>query len=159
MAAPYHATFKAVGWRAMQTGGRTAPHGDYSFLRRTSQSTEAYKEPKALTEADVAFLSRMDADVEDRRRIAFISELRNKRRFLFARPPGCLSSHACGVVGVHFSAGKDPRFRPSMLEPNKPKFQTVTLSAGPIIKTHKSNKTALEQKNRGHKWGPLGGYW
>ena len=69
----------------MQTAGRTAPVGDYSFLRRTSQSTEAYKEPKALTEADIAFLSRMDVDIEDRRKVAFISELRKTNASLKKR--------------------------------------------------------------------------
>ena len=45
-----------------------------------------------------------------------------------------------------------------MLEPAKNKFQTVTLTGGPIIKTHKSYKTGLEPK-RPFQWGPLGGYY
>lgn len=45
-----------------------------------------------------------------------------------------------------------------MLEPPKPKFKLVTLTGGPIIKTHKASRTGLEQR-RPHQWGPLGGYW
>ena len=82
-----------------------------------------------LTKTDILFLTRMDADVESRRRTAFITELR-----------------------------KDPRFKESMLEPPKPKFQVVSLEGGPIIKTVKSNRTGLEPK-KPFKWGPLGGYY
>ena len=45
-----------------------------------------------------------------------------------------------------------------MLEGPKNKFQTVTLSGGPIVKTHKAGKTGLETK-RPYQWGPLGGYY
>jgi len=51
-----------------------------------------------------------------------------------------------------------PYFDPKMLEPKKSPFQEVSLTAGPIIKTHKNNKTGLETK-RPYKWGPLGGYY
>ena len=54
-------------------------------------------------------------------------------------------------------AEKDPRFRPSMLEPPKPKFQTVSLTEGPIIKTVKMTQTGPKKKP--HKWGPLGGWF
>ena len=84
---------------------------------------------KPLTNMEIDFLNRMDEDVEDRRRTAFITQLK-----------------------------QDPRFRPSMLAPPKPKFQTVTLEGGPIIRTHKANKTGKETK-KPHQWGPLGGYW
>ena len=84
---------------------------------------------KQMSATDFLFLSRMEADVEERRRTAFLVELR-----------------------------KDPRFRPSMLEPPKPKFQTVSLAGGPIIKSHKHWKTGLEPK-RPYQWGPLGGYY
>ena len=84
---------------------------------------------KPLTVTDFQFLSRMEADVEERRRTSFLVELR-----------------------------KDPRFRPSMLEPPKPKFQTVTLHGGPIIKSHSGKKTGLETR-RPYQWGPLGGFY
>lgn len=44
-----------------------------------------------------------------------------------------------------------------MLNPKK-KFQTVTLTGGPIVKTVTSNKTGLETK-RPYQWGPLGGWY
>ena len=55
-------------------------------------------------------------------------------------------------------AEKDPRFHPSMLEQPKPKFQTVTLEAGPIIKSHNSKKTGLETA-KPFKWGQLGSFF
>lgn len=84
---------------------------------------------KPLTWRDTEFLSRMEKDLDGRRRTGYINELK-----------------------------KHPLFRPSMLEPPKPKFKTVTLSGGPIIKSHEPNKTGLETK-RPYKWGPLGGYY
>jgi len=45
-----------------------------------------------------------------------------------------------------------------MLEPPKPKFKTVSLEGGPIIKVHEQSKTGLEKK-KPYKWGPLGGYY
>uniref|UniRef100_A0A7S2JE93 Uncharacterized protein n=1 Tax=Haptolina brevifila TaxID=156173 RepID=A0A7S2JE93_9EUKA len=98
---------------------------DYDFLRPRGKAPPG--PPAALTQADVEFISRMESDIEDRRRTAFITELR-----------------------------KDPRFKPSMLEPPRAKFKTVTLDGGPIIKTHKSHKTGLEAP---YKWGPLGGWY
>ena len=44
-----------------------------------------------------------------------------------------------------------------MLEPPKPKFQTVSLTEGPIIKTVKMTQTGPKKKP--HKWGPLGGWF
>ena len=44
---------------------------------------------------------------------------------------------------------KDPRFKPSMLEPPKPRFKEVTLTGGPIIKSHK----AVEAHSRFSKIG------
>jgi len=104
-----------------------APGTDYNFLR--PKRNPEPKQPRELTQTDVDFLGRMDFDVEDRRRTAFITELK-----------------------------KDPRFRPSMLEPPKPRFKEVTLTGGPIIKTHKNAKTGLETR-RPYQWGPLGGYY
>ena len=45
-----------------------------------------------------------------------------------------------------------------MLEPPKPRFKEVTLTGGPIIKSHKAAKTGLETR-RPYQWGPLGGYY
>ena len=56
---------------------------------------------KPLTWRDHLFMDRMTNDVEDRRRNQFINELK-----------------------------KDPRFKPSMLEPPKPKFKEVSVGAG-----------------------------
>lgn len=83
-----------------------------------------------LSETDRQFIARMEGDIETRRRSSFINELK-----------------------------KDPRFKPSMLEPPKPKFQQVDISqSGPIIRSHNSKKTGLETK-KPFKWGPLGGYY
>ena len=112
---------------ASRTLGGPNPH-DSSFLRTKQQLDKEPARPKPMTEADFYFMSRMDGDIEERRRAAFICELR-----------------------------KDPRFRPEMLEPPKSKFKTVTLEGGPIIKSHKPNKTGRET-NRPYKWGPLGGW-
>lgn len=92
---------------------------------RSSGSANNYR----LSNTDRLFISRMEGDIESRRRASFLNELK-----------------------------KDPRFKPSMLEPPKPKFQTVELHAGPIIKTHNNKKTGLETK-KPYKWGPLGGYY
>ena len=109
-------------------GGKTQ---DYNFLRSKRAADKEPVKPKALTEADMVFLNRQDADIEERRRTAFICELR-----------------------------KDPRFRPEMLEPPKSKFQTVSVEGGPVIKTHRSNRTGYEAGPLGakYKWGPLGGW-
>ena len=93
--------------------GNPAP-SDFAFLRTKPGETKTVKE-RPVTMRDLEFMSRMDGDLEERRRTAFICELR-----------------------------KDPRFRPEMLEPPKSKFKTVTLEGGPIVKTHKSTKTGLE---------------
>jgi len=106
--------------------GRPAEQ-DYGFLRPAKKQPIAG--PKPLTQTDVNFLSRMDGDVDERRRTSFIIELK-----------------------------KDPRFKPSMLEPPRAKFKTVTLDGGPIIKSHKNQKTGLETA-RPYKWGPLGGWY
>ena len=53
---------------------------------------------------------------------------------------------------------KHPNFKPSMLEPPKPKFKAVSLEGGPIIKEHSRRNTGLETK-RPYQWGPLGGYY
>ena len=89
----------------------------------------SYSTGKPLTMTDALFLARMESDIENRRRDAFLVELR-----------------------------KDPRFKPSMLEPPKPKFKEVSVGAGPIIKSHSLRKTGLEPR-RPYQWGPLGGYY
>merc|ERR1719267_35194 len=84
---------------------------------------------KPLTWRDHLFMDRMTNDVEDRRRNQFINELK-----------------------------KDPRFKPSMLEPPKPRFQEVSLTAGPIVKSYDRKRTGLETK-KPYQWGPLGGFY
>jgi len=91
-------------------------------------SARAMQMASAAATADL-FVSRMESDIDARRRTAFICELQ-----------------------------KDPRFKPSMLEPPKPKFREVTLTGGPVIKSHDHNKTGLETR-KPYKWGPLGGYY
>lgn len=84
---------------------------------------------RPLTTMDQLFLGRMENDIEDRRRTSFLTELQ-----------------------------KDPRFKPSMLEPPKPRFQTVSVGGGPIVKSHAHWKTGLERR-RPYQWGPLGGFY
>jgi hypothetical protein len=84
---------------------------------------------KPLTWRDRLFMDRMSNDLEDRRRTQFINELK-----------------------------KDPRFKPSMLEPPKPKFKEVSLTNGPIVKSHDRKRTGLETK-KPYQWGPLGGWY
>ena len=86
-----------------------------------TQERQAYQ-PQAMSQSDLAFLSRMDDDTEGRRRTKAINEMK-----------------------------KHPAFRPSMLEPPKPKFKAASLEGGPIIKTHKQNKSGLEKK-KPHDW-------
>ena len=90
-------------------------------------ATRAARPMTTPGETASAFLARMTGDIEERRRSAFIAELT-----------------------------KDPRFKPSMLEPPKPRFKEVTLEGGPIIKIHAARNTGLETR-RPYKWGPLGG--
>ena len=109
-----------------------SPHSSAASFPRAPpppRSHSGYVGERPFTATDLMFLARMEEDIEGRRRSAFITELR-----------------------------KDPRFRPSMLEPPKPKFKEVTLTGGPIIKSHKHWKTGLEPK-RPYQWGPLGGYY
>ena len=62
----------------MQTGGRQPASSDYNFLRPASKesSSASAKGSKPLTASDVEFMSRMDSDIDGRRRTAFITELR-----------------------------------------------------------------------------------
>ena len=62
----------------MQAGDRRKP-GDYSFLRTKQPESAEPQAPKALTMTDYEFLARMDGDIDDRRRTAFITELRARR--------------------------------------------------------------------------------
>lgn len=93
-----------------------------------SKKDAPIKAAKPITEADMIFMSRMDHDTDARRRNSFINELK-----------------------------KHPHFKPSMLEP-KSKFKEVSLTAGPVVKTIKQNRTGLEPR-RPHQWGPLGGWY
>mmetsp|Transcript_31993 Transcript_31993/g.68790 ORF Transcript_31993/g.68790 Transcript_31993/m.68790 type:complete len:110 (-) Transcript_31993:295-624(-) len=84
---------------------------------------------KPLSQKDVDFLQRMDGDVDSRRQSKFINELK-----------------------------KHPAFKPSMLAPPKPPFKEVSLTDGPIVKSHNKKQTGLETK-RPYQWGPLGGFY
>ena len=84
---------------------------------------------RELTRKEHEFMARADRDLAARRQQNFINQLK-----------------------------KHPQFKPSMLEPPKPKFKEVSVGAGPIYKTHKSYKTGLEPR-RPYQWGPLGGYY
>ena len=103
------------------------------------------------------FMSRMEGDTQTRRREKFINELSaNATRF------PTVSSHSGtsleSVPHIIHCAEKHPNFKPSMLEPPKPKFKAVSLEGGPIVKEHSRRNTGLETK-RPHQWGPLGGYY
>jgi len=74
-------------------------------------------------------MNRMAVDTDDRRRTRFINDLK-----------------------------QHPYFKPSMLAPPKAPFKEVSLTDGPIVKTHNRKQTGLETK-RPHQWGPLGGYY
>ena len=95
-------------------------------MRLRSQMEEM--QPRTMSTA-AEFMSRMEGDVQTRRREKFINELK-----------------------------KHPNFKPSMLAPPKPKFKAVSLEGGPIIKEHSRKNTGLETK-RPYQWGPLGGYY
>ena len=102
-----------------------------------------------MSQSDLEFMARMDDDTDGRRRTKAINEMK-----------------------------KHPAYRPGMLEPPKPKFKAASLDGGPIIKSHKANKSGLEKK-RPHDWcaapasvprlclhkrsscrrGPLGGWY
>ena len=107
----------------------TAPHGSLAVRSSRKEQLMGANRDKPMTVKDFEFLSRMTSDIDTRRRDNFINELK-----------------------------KDPRFKPSMLEPPKPKFKEVTLTGGPIVKMHKAGKTGLETK-KPYQWGPLGGFY
>jgi hypothetical protein len=66
-----------------------------------------------LPELDSQFVSRMEEDINSRRKNAFINELKN-----------------------------DPRFKPSMVNKPPPKYMEVAIEGlGPVIATHKAIKT------------------
>ncbi len=75
-----HPIAAAVRRRAMDAsrfnGSRQPRESDYTFLRpgRSSQAPQDTA-PKTLSSTDVAFLSRMDDDIDTRRREGFINEL------------------------------------------------------------------------------------
>merc|ERR1711990_1268367 len=78
------------------------------------QPQQAACSAKPLTQQDVDFLSRMDGDTDARRKTKFINDLK-----------------------------QHPYFDPKMLEPKKAPFKEVSLTAGPVVKTHKASKTGL----------------
>ena len=113
----------------MQTMGKQPKGGDYGFLRTKSDASGEPKRPKPLTSKDIEFMSRMDFDTDDRRRTAFITQL--SARHHRARVDACFgcvlrprNSHAARTATL-VTAEQDPRFRPSMLEGPKPKFEDL----------------------------------
>ena len=62
---------------------------------------------RELTRKEHEFMARADRDLAARRQQNFINQLK-----------------------------KHPQFKPSMLEPPKPKFKAVSLDNGPIVRTH-----------------------
>ena len=62
---------------------------------------------RELTRKEHEFMARGDRDLAARRQQNFINQLK-----------------------------KHPQFKPSMLEPPKPKFKAVSLDNGPIVRTH-----------------------
>ena len=104
-----------------------------------------------------AFMSRMEGDVQARRREKFINELSAHTHTPTRTQPPC--RHVEPTAPSHRPrTEKHPNFKPSMLEPPKPKFKAVSLEGGPIIKEHSRRNTGLETK-RPYQWGPLGGYY
>ena len=84
---------------------------------------------RSLSQTDSGFLARMEGDTDARRKTKYINELK-----------------------------KHPSFKPSMLEPPKPRFKVASLTDGPVIKTTPAGKTGLEPK-KPYQWGPLGGWY
>ena len=112
-------------------------------------------QPRTMSTA-AAFMSRMEGDVQARRREKFINELSAHTHTPAHTQPPC--RHVEPTAPSHRPrTEKHPNFKPSMLEPPKPKFQTVSLTEGPIIKTVKMTQTGPKKKP--HKWGPLGGWF
>ena len=78
-----------------------APLSDYSYLRTTapaSSTAKATTQPKPLTSADFEFMSRMDQDIDDRRRTAFITELSAQRsRTAQPGPPSAEGLPSCST--------------------------------------------------------------
>ena len=109
-------------------------------------------------------MSRMEGDIDSRRRSAFMKELSAcKSEPILGRSNIRLSAHAtCLRALTNFLvrvlmpdasilshvAEKDPRFRPGMLVHEKSKLPQITLEPGPVIKSHKANLTGLESPRR-----------
>jgi len=108
---------------------RTGPSAKDTAHLRNKDSFAPAAPQKELTSTDIEFMNRMTNDVDKRRRDTFINDLK-----------------------------QHPYFKPSMLEPPKQGFKEVSLTDGPILKTHAKNQTGLETK-RPYQWGPLGGWY
>ena len=107
--------------------------GTAPAAQQRSELYASYSQPRSLqsvgSETASEFLARMTCDIEDRRKYAFVNELK-----------------------------KDPRFRPSMLEPPKSKLKQVRLEGGPIFKSVNSSSTGLTPR-KAYKWGQLGSFY
>merc|ERR1712087_265386 len=79
---------------------------DTQFLRQ-KDGFEPAKPAQELSEKDIEFMNRMGGDIDARRKTQYINDLK-----------------------------KHPYFKPSMLEPPKPRFKEVSLTDGPIVKSH-----------------------
>lgn len=126
---------------------------------------------KGVTQKDMEFMSRMDGDIEERRRTKFVNEisalhLRQSVTPTIASQQDCRACLALATPShlqhLSFATGKHPNFRNNMLEPPKSKFKEVDLNGnGPITRVHDKAKNAWDRGPYGEKyqWGPLGGWY
>jgi hypothetical protein len=140
-----------------------ALRGDYSGPMPTR---------KGISQKDMEFLSRMDGDIDERRKTKFVNEISASHLRASATPAvatlrtnlACLA-RATAQSSKHcfpFAAEKHPNFRSSMLDPPKSQFKEVDLNGnGPITKVHDKSKNAWDRGPYGEKyrWGPLGGWY
>ncbi|KAL3905398.1 MAG: hypothetical protein SGPRY_010924 [Prymnesium sp.] len=91
----------------------------------------------------IDFLSRMDNDAHERRRTQYINDMSELQP-----ADGQRDGRLFVADQTLIPAEKHPHFKPSMLKTPKPKFKTVTLDGGPIIKVHESRKTGQETGSR-----------
>ena len=81
---------------------------------------------RELTRKEHEFMARADRDLAARRQQNFINQLK-----------------------------KHPQFKPSMLEPPKPKFKAVSLDNGPIVRTHSRRSECRRRSTPHHRAAPL----
>ena len=81
---------------------------------------------RELTRKEHEFMARADRDLAARRQQNFINQLK-----------------------------KHPQFKPSMLEPPKPKFKAVSLDNGPIVRTHSRRSECYRHSTPHRSASPL----